>query len=249
MKSDAFVFYLGAHHADWLEKSDVPLFLSRRVLDSRRTLPRAQAPWALDSGGFSELSLHGKWMIEPRSYARLVARAVDEIGRLEWAAVEDWMCEATILRRTGLDVEEHQHRTIVSWLELNAIAPELPWLPILQGWTRGQYLDHLEAYARAGVDLTRQPLVGIGTMCRRQHTIRAALLIDELHEIGLRLHAFGFKTTGLVSTWAKLSSSDSLAWSLHARKGAPHPDCDHPRCSNCLRFALSWRDDLLAKLR
>lgn len=244
-----FTFFLGTHHASWLEKTDVPLFLSRRRLESRRSLPRARGAWALDSGGFTELSLHGAWRLAPRDYARLVRRFVDEIGGLRWAAIQDWMCEENILKRTGQTVAAHQRRTLESWLELKSIAPEVLWAPVLQGWTRGDYLEHLDDYARAGVDLTSVPVVGVGSICRRQHTLRAAMLMNELHDIGLHVHAFGFKTSGLTSAWQSLASSDSLAWSLNARKNPPHPDCDHARCANCLRYALAWRDDLLARLK
>lgn len=248
MPKAAFEFFLGAHHADWLTRTNAPLFISRRTLEGRRSLPRALGRWALDSGGFTELSLHGRWLLAPRDYAKLVARLADDVGGLAWAAVQDWMCEELILKRTGLTVPDHQRLTTASFLELKSIAPHLPWTPVLQGWTRGDYLDHLEAYARVGIDLTKLPVVGVGSVCRRQHTLRAAILMNELAELGLRVHAFGFKTNGLKASFQSLTSSDSLAWSLHARKTAPHPDCDHKRCSNCLRFALAWRDDLLAKL-
>lgn len=242
-----FTFFLGTHHASWLTRTDVPLFISRRSIDGRRTLPRACGTWALDSGGFTELSLHGRWTVDPRGYAALVARAADEIGCLAWAAIQDWMCEEAILRRTGRSVVQHQRATIESWLELKSLAPHLPWAPVLQGWTRGDYLDHLDAWTHAGVDLTKLPVVGVGTICRRQHTLRASLLLTELAELGLRLHAFGFKTAGLLSSREALASSDSLAWSLNARRNAPHPDCDHKRCSNCLRYALDWRERLLER--
>lgn len=48
-------FWLGTHKTGWLERTDVPLFISRRRLVERVTLPRARGPWALDSGGFTEL--------------------------------------------------------------------------------------------------------------------------------------------------------------------------------------------------
>lgn len=246
--SSGFTFLLGTHHASWLARTDIPLFISRRVLDRRTTLPRARGVWALDSGGFSELSIHGRWTVAPRSYAELVRRAATEIGGLQWAAIQDWMCEEAILRRTGRTVAQHRRATIESWLELTTIAPDLPWVPVLQGWTRGDYLDHVEEWARAGVDLKSCPVVGVGTICRRQHTLRASLLLSELASLGLRLHAFGFKTAGLLSSQEWLVSSDSLAWSLHARRNPPHPDCDHARCSNCLRFALDWRERLLDRL-
>lgn len=243
-----FTFFLGTHHASWLTRTDVPLFISRRALDGRTTLPRARGRWALDSGGFTELSLHGRWTVEPRRYAELVARAADDIGGLAWAAIQDWMCEEAILQRTGRSVAQHQRATIESWLELKARAPHLPWAPVLQGWTRGDYLEHLDAWERAGVDLAKVPVVGVGTVCRRQHTLRASLLLTELAELGLRLHAFGFKTAGLLSSREALASSDSLAWSLNARRNPPHPDCDHKRCSNCLRYALDWRERLVDRL-
>ena len=49
-------FYLGTHQTGWLAKLDVPLFVSRRRLATLRKLPRAVGSWALDSGGFTELS-------------------------------------------------------------------------------------------------------------------------------------------------------------------------------------------------
>jgi hypothetical protein len=64
----------------------VPLFVSRRTLAPLRRLPRARAGWALDSGGFSELSLHGRWTTSPATYVAEVRRFEQEIGALEWAA-------------------------------------------------------------------------------------------------------------------------------------------------------------------
>ncbi|WP_405736421.1 hypothetical protein OG607_44905 [Streptomyces sp. NBC_01537] len=42
---------------------DVSLFISRNRLKDRKTFPRARAPWALDSGSFTELKDHGRWRI------------------------------------------------------------------------------------------------------------------------------------------------------------------------------------------
>lgn len=246
-----FTFYLGAHHADWLARAGVPLFVSRRTLARCKTLPRAVAPWACDSGGFSELSLHGRWTLSAREYAAEVRRYRDEIGQLAWAAPNDWMVEPEMLKRTGLSVEEHQRRTIDNFLELSALAPDLPWVPVLQGWTFGDYYEHLEAYARAGVDLRARPLVGIGTVCRRQHTIRISALLACLRADGLKLHGFGVKRQGLRDSARHLASADSMAWSTNARRN-PHDraltTCAHKSCANCLDFALAWREELLASI-
>lgn len=64
-----FRFYLGTHHPHWLGRVNVPLFISRRQLVKRKSLPRASAPWALDSGGFTELKDFGCWTIDARTYA------------------------------------------------------------------------------------------------------------------------------------------------------------------------------------
>lgn len=109
-------FFLGFHHPHQLAHAGVPLFVSHRRLVTMKTLPRAIAPWALDSGGFTELAMHGRWTVTAQDYARAVARYRDEIGSLDWAAPQDWMCEPVMLAKTGLTVDEHQRRTIASVL-------------------------------------------------------------------------------------------------------------------------------------
>ncbi len=245
---DEFCFYLGTHHAHWLAQTDVPLFISRRTLAGRRSLPRALGPWALDSGGFTELSQHGRWTLSAKDYASEVQRYADQIGGLQWAATQDYMCEPALRLKTGLSVAEHQRRTVDNWLQLKMLAPDLPWVPVLQGWTMGEYLDHAELYDKADPSW-REGLVGAGSICRRQSTVRAGALIEILFQEGIRIHAFGFKRTGLSSCAKHLSSADSLAWSLHARKSPPLPGCtDHKSCSNCLAFALQWRAETLEAL-
>src|SRR5438552_2402998 len=116
-------FYLGVHRARWLAETDVPLFISRRRLAGRRRLPRAIGPWALDSGGYTELSLHGRWTVPAEEYVEDVRRFQSDIGKLEWAAIQDHMCEPWILKKTGSTVRQHQERTVASYLDLRFRAP------------------------------------------------------------------------------------------------------------------------------
>lgn len=244
----AFTFYLGAHHPHWLASARVPLFVSRRALARYKTLPRAVAPWALDSGGFTELSMHGRWTLSARDYAAEVRRYLNEIGQLAWAAPQDWMCEPDMLKRTGLSVAVHQRLSVANFLELREVAPDLPWVPVLQGWASGEYFDHIEAYERAGVDLRALPLVGVGTVCRRQNTVAASLLFSQLSREGIRLHGFGLKRTGLRFAAADLVSADSMAWSYNARREPPLPGHTHKNCANCIDWALGWRTETLEAL-
>lgn len=242
-------FYLGTHHPHWLRTSNVRLFVSRRALQRYREYPRASTPWALDSGGFSELTLNGAWALTAADYVAEVRRFSDEIGHLEFAAPQDWMCEPQMLKRTGLTVEEHQRRTVINYLDLMQRAPELPWVPVLQGWVSSDYLRHVDAYYNAGVDLSSLPRVGVGTVCRRQDTTIAALIMGRLHAEKLRLHAFGFKLRGLQAAGQFLVSADSLAWSYSARRNPPIKGHTHKNCANCIEYALNWRDSALASIQ
>lgn len=239
-------FYLGTHHPAWLWNgtlTDVPLFVSRRALGLKRPKP-ATTPWALDSGGFSELSLYGEWRTTVPEYVDYVRRCSEMVGKLEWAAPMDWMVEPFMLTRTGLTLREHQRRTVENFIELREQVDEV--IPVLQGWTQDDYEACLGLYDRAGVDLRAEPLVGVGSVCRRQGTEEADAIFSMLSGEGLRLHGFGVKLTGLGRFGHKLESSDSLAWSYRARRSAPLPGCvGHKNCANCQRFALRWRQQVL----
>ncbi len=244
------LFYLGTHHPHWLGFVDVPLFVSRRQLRRYKTLPRRinNTTWALDSGGFTELSMHGKWITSASDYARDVLRYRDEIGGLAWAAPQDWMCEPIMLAKTGLTIEEHQRRTVASVIELRALGA--PVIPVLQGWGILSYVECWDLYAEAGIDLLKEPIVGLGSVCRRQNMVIASTLVGILADGGLKLHGFGFKATGLKACGTKLASSDSLAWSYHARREPPRWECrgKHKNCANCPAFALEWREELLESI-
>ena len=245
-------FYLGTHRPSWLWRiEDVPLFISHRVLKERKSpFPRATTRWALDSGGFTELNLYGEWKTTPAEYIASVRRYHDELGKLDWASPQDWMCEPWVISRTGLSVAEHQRRTIENYLELTTEAPGLGFIPVLQGWELDDYLRHADAYADAGVDLAAQPVVGVGSVCRRQGTNQIAEIFSALSARGLHMHGFGVKSSGLAKYADHLSSADSLAWSYTARRNpAGEQDCGKKNCANCMHYALEWRDRILNKLR
>lgn len=345
-------FYLGTHRPGWLALarcSDVPLFVSRRTLAVRKSLPSAVTRWSLDSGGFSELQLHGRWTTSAEEYVAEVRRYQAKIGRLDWAAPQDWMCEAQVIRGlveprpsracpvckkagrkvldlpvrmrvvaldeeerptwvcacghtqigapprihvgrwrawafgagrvmaesvatadrlgidaavvfhgTGLSLREHQRRTIENFIALRRIAPDLPFIPVLQGSLPDTYVDHARAYVAAGIDLQNEPLVGVGSVCRRQGTQEGTWIMRVLAAIGLKLHGFGYKTLGLRRVHHLLESADSMAWSDRARHAPPLPGHDkpgpgrrtgHANCAGCLDYALIWRDALLASLK
>lgn len=258
-------FYLGTHCVPWLGTIDVPLFISRRQLMARKSFPRALAPWVLDSGGFSQLNA-GAWFRRTHSpydcttaeYADEVDLYRREIGLMDWAAPMDWMCEPLIIWKHGLGVQEHQRRTILSFLDLRDRLGDLV-VPVLQGWTVDDYLRHIDSYQRAGVDLTAERIVGVGSVCRRGQDGEIVRILDTLARQDIRLHAFGIRSRALARIWDAIVSADSLAWSRQARlkkdaSGDPVkmlPTCTHAakNCANCLDWALVWRDRQAHHLR
>ncbi len=242
-------FYLGTHSPEWLTRSPVSLFVCHRRLALRASMPKAVTTWALDSGGFTELSTYGKWELAPQTYADAVQGYAEKIGGLEFAAPQDWMCEPHMVQKTGLSVREHQKRTTDNFLLLRELAPTMPFIPVLQGYKVDEYLQHIEDYEAAGVNLRSEPRVGVGSVCRRQSTQEIQFLIETLRAQDLRIHAFGVKTQGLARYGDLISSSDSLAWSEVAKHNPPMPGHTHKACQNCMEFALKWRENILGRER
>lgn len=252
------VFYLGNHQPGWLSKAAVPLFTSHRRLAGYRRLPHARSGWALDSGGFSELSMFGEWRTTPGEYVAAVDRYDRQIGGLEWAAPQDWMCEPFMLAKTGLSLLEHQRRTVANFAELLELWEQrqahypphrrqsCPFMPVLQGWTLQDHWHCVDIYAESGVQLADYPLVGLGSVCRRQATGEIGMIVRSLGA-ALPLHGFGCKTAGLARYGRCLASSDSMAWSVAGRRS---PGCapGHGSEANCLRYALARRDRVVAAL-
>lgn len=241
----------------WLTLTSMPLFIARRRLARYPgELPRAMGPWVLDSGGYSELNPKGpgRWTVTIEQYAAEVTRYAAEVGRLEWAAPMDYMCEPDVVAHTGLTVAEHQRRTTRNYLDLRDRCGAVI-APVLQGWTVTDYQRHAEQYAAAGVTLDQEPVVAVGSVCRRGQDREIHTIIRTLAADGFRLHAFGVRAPALGGIADVVASADSLSWSWQARKRARAgelPDHPHPRggrsCANCLTFATDWRSRTLAKL-
>lgn len=206
-------------------------------------MPVASIEWALDSGGFTELSLFGGWQTTAATYARDVHRYQSEIGSLAWAAPQDWMCEPFIIQKTGLTVEEHQRRTVGNFIDLRSTG--IPVIPVVQGYTLADYDRCLDLYDKAGVKLSDEALVGLGSVCRRQATDEIGQVCLLMHDAGItRLHGFGCKAGAIRRYGHLLTSADSMAWSFGGRRDGT---CAFKsKCAHCLHYALQWRDKVLS---
>lgn len=243
-------FYLGTHHDQWLWFTDMPkLFISQRRLSSRRYLRPALTNWALDSGGFSELSLYGGWATGPHEYIADIRRYMRYMGRMEWAAPQDKMCEPQIIHRTGDSVQIHLEDTIDNFRMLTHLAPDINFIPVIQGYKLKEYETCIKMYYDQGIALPDYPVTGVGSICRRQSTGEIREIVSMIQDHGIRIHAFGVSRA--LGTYAnRIVSADSMAWSREARS---HPErkatnecrTTHKNCANCLPYALQWRSSLL----
>jgi len=129
------------------------------------------------------------------------------------------MCEPFIIEKTGLTVADHQRLTIERYDALMAEQLPVYLMPVLQGYERQEYVDHIRQY---GDRLKNGAWVGVGSVCKRNSnasSIEAVLTAIHDERPDLRLHGFGVKITSLMSGLVRmlLHTADSMAWSFAAR--------------------------------
>jgi hypothetical protein len=268
-------FYAGAPEPSWLRGwnfytpayGELGLFVSHGRLsriasvqhwfwevESLRMDGLPALPWALDSGAFTEIDRHHRWRTSAREYAAAVDDYDEHVSGLEWAAPQDWMCEPSILAKTGATVGEHQRRTVQNFVQLRREWDGLsdracPFMPVVQGWTVADYLRCVEMYGDAGVDLRAYRVVGVGSVCRRQATGAIRDVFSALaDDCGLWLHGFGVKTEGLHLYADRLVSADSMAWSKDALHSPPIAGHTHQHCTSCPFYAARWWLDIRGRI-
>lgn len=95
-------------------------------------------------------------------------------------------------------------------------------------------------FARSGVDLEQEPVVGTGLGVPAP----GRMIVASVAALRIRLHGFGVKTAGLGIYGRHLASADSLAWSYQGRY---RPGCrtGHRTEANCARWATEWRQKVI----
>lgn len=270
--------FLTINTVSWLwrdEFTDVDVCISRNRLASYRGTPRPARVrrLLLDSGGFTELKRHGRWRLTAQQYLTQVRTHLAHIdgGQPISVVQQDLMCEPIVIyggkskdgefvgTRQFIDpagtmsydelVEEHQRRSTANLVELRRLAPDLHIVPVLQGFTKAQYARHAGMLELAGIRLADEPLVGLGSVCRRQGTREIAEIVRYFAAQGIRLHGFGVGVRGLSLYGDRVASIDSNAWSYNGRLDVGL--CPHglvKREANCPRKALSWLSGALARV-
>lgn len=212
-------FFIGLHQPADSQHFERCFVSINRIRDRRSSFPARK--WIMDSGAFTEISTHGGYREEPEAYAAHINRWHAQSGGAMVAAVsQDYMCEPFILGITGLTVADHQRLSIERYDRIRAAVPDAYVMPVLQGYTPAEYVDHIRQY---DARLAPGMWIGVGSVCKRNgnpSAIEAVLLAVHRERPDLRLHGFGLKKTALGSGLVRqlLESADSMAWSYHARR-------------------------------
>ena len=236
MLKEQVVFYLGIHmpfHAHRFDR----VMLSINILEHRKSNFKPPVKgWILDSGAFTRLTT-GRGHMGVEDYASLISRWA-EVGRLDAAVQQDYMCEDFALEKTGMSIGQHQRLTTERWLALRDLVEDVYVMPVIQGYAPSDYATHASDLSP---HLPDNAWVGVGSVCRRNSKPQqVSLVLDAILNVrpDLRLHAFGLKTTALrqLDIAIRLHSSDSMAWSYRGRRAGG--------LGNSPDFALEWKDKI-----
>lgn len=201
-------------HADKVPNA----FISINVIKNRKKFFPVN-DWVLDSGAFTTINKYGFYPHSVQDYAKDIKKW-HKNGNMLAAVAQDYMCEPFVLAKTGKTIKEHQKLTLRRYLSLcNCDVGSAYILPVLQGYSVEDYLEHLKMY---GPFLMENAWIGLGSVCKRNGKPDAILSI--LTEIkkrrpDLNIHGFGLKTTSIAVKEIRklLYSADSMAWSFAAR--------------------------------
>ena len=190
---------------------------------SRRNLHLvAQHPVMLDSGGFVAAVRYNGWEWTVPQYMALCAAAPwTRFASMDWCvepevahdrdAVWDRISGTVRLNRDCL--REARHLGIAD-----------RFMPVIQGWQVDDYLRCIDLM----FDLDPFPVVGVGSMCRRQVEGPTGIL-QVVHELDqalgdsrVKLHLFGLKSQGMAEVRAhpRVFGFDSQAYGVTARQTA-----------------------------
>jgi hypothetical protein len=189
-----------------------------RIRDRKSPFPVNE--WVLDSGAFTQIATHGRFIDSIEDYAAQIKRWSSN-GNLRAAVAQDYMCEPWMVEKTGLTVRRHQELTIERYDALMAAdTGTAVIMPVLQGYRPEEYREHLSMY---GDRLNAGHWVGVGSVCKRNSRPRDIHhVLSTIHQErgDLKLHGFGLKITALrdPEIVRMLHSADSLAWSFAARR-------------------------------
>lgn len=191
-----------------------------------------------DRNGLHFEEQHDDFWAEGGDYEYLTDEEIEDMksrGWDQWGSFDPWPQfengEGTVYPK--LDIETHIRWTVDRYIKLVAAVRshgcDTYIMPVIQGFAPAQYIECIKAYEAEGL-LPQGAYVGVGSVCKRNGDPAAVLEVLETikaYRPDLRIHGFGLKVTALEvkEIRALLESSDSMAWSLAAKKQGRDQNC------------------------
>lgn len=200
---------------------------ARRRFKIRRPPADHIAALAIDSGGFTMAAKYGAYPWAMEQYINFIRELSRDVP-LTFCACMDYACERDVNRGIYATNRDRIKATIYNEIALRAMAPDLPWLGVLQGNTIEERA--LDVALRRRIGLLAE-YMGIGSICRRSPVEAANVICYYGEQLpGTRYHAFGLSIRTLDTPQAPrvyhlLRSWDSYTWSWNRGRVAgvaPH---------------------------
>ena len=168
----------------------------------------------IDSGGYSFFRRWGEYPFSIAKYIEFIYILKDDnMYPITLCAIRDYPCEPDINRSQISTNKERIQKTVSNAVECFQADGNLPWIPVIQGYTIEEYLSCIQLYEDVGIPLD---YIAVGSLCSRKgnlHEIRKILTTIK-QRTGAKLHSFGLSLVYLKDPiiFNTLYSSDSAAW-------------------------------------
>lgn len=179
----------------------------------------------VDPGGFTAARRWGSFPWTPSQLVDWVREESRDVV-LDWCAVMDYACEPNVNRSILPTNRARIEATIENEIACKEAAPDLPWLPVLQGDNLVERAYDLDR--RRGLNLLPDDYAGIGSVCGRgaggaKRVVK--FYNDQLP--GVKYHGFGMHIQALDddSVYSAVRSWDSYGWNW----GKGQKDKDRPQ--------------------
>lgn len=169
----------------------------------------------IDSGGFGMHKKWGKYPFTVVQYIDYVHHMMDKWPVTE-VAVLDYPCEPEVNRTTHSTNMDRIRATVDNAVLCVDADNNIPWVPVIQGFTLKEYLACWELYQDAGIEYD---LWAIGSICARKKLGGIRNIVTSLYnKTEQNLHAFGLTLPALrdPQVFFSLQSSDSAVWNWRA---------------------------------
>lgn len=170
------------------------------------------AGMCVDSGGFTAARRWGRYPWSTEQYADFI-RAISRDVPLAFCAIMDYACEPTVNRSILATNQQRIDATIENEQACRAAAPDLPWLPVLQGDNLAERAYDLSRRRETG--LLPECYAGIGSVCGRGAVAARKVIQFYAGQLfGMRYHAFGMHIGAMDDRVVPgaLRSWDSYSW-------------------------------------